>query len=98
VRAQLAERAAGAPPDSLGAPAVVLAAALGSTHPVAREAAALAAANTSPAERAQRAERERARQAALAEALLAQEWPDEADMKAARAASAAHSGAAARTP
>ena len=86
VRAQLAERAAGASPDSLGAPAAVLAAALGAAHPVAREAAALAAANTSPAERAQRAERERARQAALAEALLAQEWPDEADMKAARAA------------
>ena len=89
VRAQLAERTVGAPPDSLRAPAAVLAAALavlGAAHLVACEAAALAEANTSPAERAQRAEPERARQAALAAALLAQEWPDEAHKKAARAA------------
>jgi uncharacterized coiled-coil protein SlyX len=86
VRTQMAAAAAGAPPDSLQSPAAVLAAALGPQNPVALEAAALAEANVSAAQRAQRAERERAQASALAEKLLAEEWPDEGELRAARAA------------
>lgn len=86
VRQQLAALTAGAAPDSLQAPAALMAAALGPTHPVALELTALAEANLSAGEVARRVERERARQSALAERLLAEEWPDEGDMRAARQA------------
>ena len=78
--------AVGAPPDTLPPLAALLGAVLGGEHPLAREAAALGEANTSAAARAAREERERARTAALAASLLKEEWPDEAELRAARAA------------
>ncbi len=86
VRLQLRVLVIGAAENTLETPAALLAAALGEEHPVAREATALAEANLSTAVRREREERERVRMALLAEALLVEEWPEESEMAAARAA------------
>ena len=86
VRSELRELVAGALPDSLEPYAAVLEATLGREHPVAMEAASLAIANISTAERARREEKERARQAELAAKLLEEEWPDAQEIRAARVA------------
>lgn len=84
VREQLAVLVKAAPADSLETYAAILGVALGEENPIASEAAALAAANLSAAEKARRSERERARQAELAAKLLEEEWPDAEEIRAAR--------------
>lgn len=84
VRQQLTVLLRGAPADSLAAPAAVLSTALGPANPISVDVAALAEANVSAAERARRAEQERAYQVELAAKLLEEEWPDAAEIRAAR--------------
>ena len=60
----------GAPPDSLQAPAALLAGLLGSEHPVSQESARLAEGNLSASTMRERAEREKMAKAELAANLL----------------------------
>ncbi|KAL4448648.1 hypothetical protein ABPG75_005867 [Micractinium tetrahymenae] len=85
-RSKLAEVAAGAPKDLLQLPATLLAAVLGSGNPVAEELLRLAEANLSAQTKKAREERERRAAAELAAKLVEEEWPDAAEIKAARRA------------
>ncbi|KAL4855431.1 Reticulocyte-binding protein 2 a [Chlorella vulgaris] len=85
-RSSLQAAAAGAAKDSLQLPAAIVAAVLGSNNPVAEELERLAAANLSAEAKKAQEERERRKAAELAAKLLAEEWPDAAETKAARLA------------
>ncbi|BDA49119.1 hypothetical protein COCOBI_13-2290 [Coccomyxa sp. Obi] len=82
----LGQHTRSAPKDSLGPVARVVGAVLGPDHAVAQMLRAAAEANLSPATLTALRERERIQQAELAAALLEEEWPDEAEAAAARAA------------
>lgn len=84
VRTRLGEILRPSPPDSLEPYAACINAALGTSHPVAEQVSKLAEENVSAVERARRMEKERVRQAALAAKLLEEEWPDAAEIRAAR--------------
>ncbi|GAB4817100.1 hypothetical protein N2152v2_004146 [Parachlorella kessleri] len=86
IREALQDSASGAPPDSLQAPAALLAGLLGPEHPVSQESARLAEGNLSASTKRERAEREKMAKAELAAKLLEEEWPDANEIKAARVA------------
>ena len=84
-RRRLSEAFAGSPPDSLAPVSSLMTAVLGESHPIAVELADMAERNTSAQTKLAVAERERARKAILAAKLLEEEWPDEEEMRMARA-------------
>ncbi|PSC67518.1 hypothetical protein C2E20_8825 isoform B [Micractinium conductrix] len=86
VRTKLREAAGGAPRDSLQLPATLLAAVLGAANPVAEEVSRLAESNLSSEARKEREEQEWRAASELAAKLVAEEWPDTAEIKAARRA------------
>jgi hypothetical protein len=84
VRNRVFELLRPSPPDSLEPYSACVSAALGPLHPVAELVSKLAEENVSVAERGRRAEIERVRQATIAAKLLEEEWPDAAEIRAAR--------------
>lgn len=84
-RQRLNETFEGSPPDSLSPLSSLMTVVLGGSHPIAVELADLAERNTSEQAKLAAAERERARKAILAARLLEEEWPDEEEMRKARA-------------
>ncbi|KAI3436380.1 hypothetical protein D9Q98_002434 [Chlorella vulgaris] len=85
-RSSLQAAAAGAAKDSLQLSADIVADVLGSNNPVAEQLERLAAATLSAEAKKAQEERERRKAAELAAKLLAEEWPDAAETKAARLA------------
>lgn len=85
MRRMLQEGAAGSPPDSLLSISQIVSTTLTPEHPVAMELASLAEKNLSSSTKRQREEKIRMREAELAAKLLEEEWPDEAEMRKARA-------------
>ena len=75
----------GSPPDSLTPISSLMSVVLGGSHPIAVELADMAERNTSEQTKFAAAERERARKAILAAKLLEEEWPDEEELRKARA-------------
>lgn len=87
VRQRIRSLLTSAAPDSLEAFADLVVVALGGEqHPIATEVLSIAEDNVSQTTRQLRAEKERARQAMLAEKLLEEEWPDAQEIRAARMA------------
>lgn len=84
-RQRMSESFVGAAPDSLGTHAVLLSQVLAEDHPIALEMARIADLNVSQEQKAAMKERDRARKALLAAKLLEEEWPDEAELRKARA-------------
>lgn len=76
---------AGAPPDSLGVHSVLVSRALTPSHPISKEIAYIADRNTSEQKKMELKQRENARKAILAAKLLEEEWPDEEELRKARA-------------
>jgi len=84
-RKRLNEAFAGSPSDSLSPLSSIVTVVLGESHPMAVELADMAVRNTSEQTNLAVAERERARKAILAAKLLEEEWPDEEELRKARA-------------
>ena len=85
MRRKLQEGVAGSPPDSLLSISQIVSTILTPDHPVAMELASLAEKNLSSSTKRQREEKIRMKEAELAAKLLEEEWPDEAEMRKARA-------------
>jgi hypothetical protein len=84
-RQRMRESFAEAAPDSLGTHSVLLSQVLTEDHPIALEMARIADLNVSLEQKNALKEKDRARKALLAAKLLEEEWPDEAELRKARA-------------
>lgn len=84
-RKRLNESFAGSPPDSLMAHSSLIAQILGPTHPVSREIMAIAEKNISIERKNELIQKEKAQKALLAAKLLEEEWPEEEELRRARA-------------
>ena len=76
---------AAAPPDSLAIHAVLMSQVLTPSHPIAMEISEISDKNTSEQKKMEVKQRENARKAILAAKLLEEEWPDEEELRIARA-------------